>query len=108
MFQWGMRDAFNNMENFNSHQQPEQKIIINQVEKKGNSLGTAGFVLALIGLLLCWVPILNWILWILGIVFSAIGVFKAPRGLAITGLILSFVGILVLLIFAVSFITAFA
>ena len=67
-----------------------------QVQQK-NGIGTAGFVLALIGLLLCWVPVLNWILWILGVVFSIIGVFKKPKGLSIAGLIISFIGIIVIL-----------
>ena len=67
-----------------------------QVQQK-NGIGTAGFVLALIGLLLCWVPVLNWILWILGVVFSFIGVFKKPKGLSIAGLIISFIGIIVIL-----------
>lgn len=67
-----------------------------QVQKK-NGIGTAGFVLALIGLILCWVPVLNWILWILGVVFSIIGVFKKPKGLSIAGLVISFIGIIVML-----------
>ena len=68
----------------------------NKYSKK-NGIGTAGFVLALIGLILCWVPVLNWILWILGVVFSIIGVFKKPKGLSIAGLVISFIGIIVIL-----------
>ena len=65
------------------------------IQKKGNGLGTAGFVLSLTGLILCWVAILGFILWLLGAIFSVIGVFKAPRGLAIAGCIIS--GILIIL-----------
>ncbi len=65
------------------------------IQKKGNGLGTAGFVLSLIAFILCWVPILDFILWLLGAIFSVIGVFKAPRGLAIAGCIIS--GILIIL-----------
>lgn len=61
------------------------------IQKKGNGLGTAGFVLSLIAFILCWVPILDFILWLLGAIFSVIGVFKAPRGLAIAGCIISFI-----------------
>ena len=64
-----------------------------------NGIGTAGFVLALIGLILCWIPILDWILWLLGVIFSFIGVFRAPRGLAIAGLVISFIGIIILITF---------
>ena len=80
------------------YQQPTpQQIIIQHQPPKSNGLGTAGFVLALIGLILCWIPILDWILWLLGLIFSFIGVFKAPRGLAIAGLIISFIGIIILI-----------
>ena len=64
-------------------------------EAQKNGIGTAGFVLALIGLIFCWVPILNWILWILGVIFSLIGVFKRPKGLSIAGLVISFIWIIV-------------
>lgn len=78
---------------------PQQQVFIQQQASKSNGLGTAGFVLALIGLILCWIPILDWILWLLGVIFSFIGVFKAPRGLAIAGLVISFIGLII--IFAV-------
>lgn len=75
--------------------QPTPQVIIKQ--QKSNGLGTAGFVLALIALVLCWVPVLDWILWILGVIFSLIGVFKAPRGLAIAGLVISFIVIILII-----------
>lgn len=74
--------------------QPTPQVIV----KKSNGLGTAGFIIALIALIFCWVPVLDWILWILGVIFSLIGVFKAPRGLAIAGLVISFIGIIVLVV----------
>ena len=69
-------------------------------QKKSNGIGTAGFVLALIGLFLCWIPILDWIIWLLGLIFSAIGVFRIPRGLAIAGLCISFIGLIIMIILA--------
>lgn len=72
------------------------------IQKKGNGLGKAGFVLSLTGLILCWVPIHGFILCLLGAIFSVIGVFKAPRGLAIAGCIIS--GILIIL-FAIALAT---
>lgn len=75
-----------------------QTVIINQTEKKSNGIGTAGFVLALIALFLGWVPILGWIIWVLGLILSFVGVFKAPRGLAIAGLVISLIGIIILLV----------
>ncbi|MDA3911885.1 MAG: hypothetical protein PF448_11070 [Bacteroidales bacterium] len=66
-----------------------------------NGLGTAGFILALISLFFGWIPIFGWIIWVLGLIFSFIGIFKKPRGLAIAGLIISVVDIiLILFVFA--------
>lgn len=73
-----------------------QTVIINQTEKS-NGMGTAGFVLALIALFLGWVPFLGWIVWLLGLIFSAIGVFREPKGLAIAGLVISLIGIILLI-----------
>lgn len=64
------------------------------VEKKGNGMGTAGFVLALLGLIFCWVPVLDWILWLLGLIFSIVGMFRPKKGLAIAGLVISFIFII--------------
>ncbi len=74
---------------------------------RNNSLGIAGFVLALLGLLLSWIPVFGWVLWVLGVVFSFIGVFKVPRGLAIAGLVISFIG-LIFLIFIMGILTTAA
>lgn len=76
----------------------EEKVVI--VKQQGNGMGVAGFVLALLGLLLCWVPILDWILWLLGLIFSIIGMFKPKKGLAIAGLVISCIYILLITVFA--------
>ena len=94
------------MENTNS-QAPQgqnsgenrQTIIIQNQPSKSNGIGTAGFVLALIALVFCWAPFLNFILWFLGLVLSAIGVFKRPKGLAIAGLCISLIGLIILFAF---------
>ncbi len=74
-----------------------QTIIVNQQERKSNGIGTAGFVLALVALFLGWVPILGWIIWVLGLILSFVGVFKTPKGMAIAGLVISLIGIILLL-----------
>ncbi|HJE87668.1 hypothetical protein [Rikenella microfusus] len=79
-------------------QQPyQQTVIIQQVEKRSNGIGTAGFILALVTLFLGWIPVFGWILWVLGLIFSAVGVTKRPKGLAIAGLVISLIGIVFLL-----------
>ena len=70
----------------------EQNVGYQQPAKQGNPMGITGFVLAIIGFVLGWIPILNWIgwlLWLLGLIFSIIGVFKTPKGLAIAGIVIS-------------------
>ncbi len=84
-------------ESQNPQSQSGQTIIINQKEKKSNGVGTAGFVLALIAVFLGWVPVLGWIIWLLGLILSFVGVFKQPKGLAIAGLVISLIGIILLL-----------
>ena len=66
---------------------------------RSNSMGIAGFIIALLGLIFCWVPIINLILWFLGLIFSFVGLFKAPRGMAIAGIALSL--IIIFIIFAI-------
>lgn len=90
---------------------PQPTIIVNQAvpeAPKTNGMGVAGFVLALLGLFLGWVPVLGWILWVLGLIFSVIGVFRTPKGLAIAGLIITFIGLIVLIILGAVFATALA
>ncbi|MDR1882099.1 MAG: hypothetical protein LBR26_04875 [Prevotella sp.] len=78
---------------------PNQTFIIQQQEaKKSNGIGTAGFVLAIIALFLSWVPILGWILWALGLIFSFVGVFRKPKGLSIAGLVISCIALIVLVV----------
>ena len=73
-------------------QQPSPQPQVIFTPRPSNGTGTAGFVLALIGLILSWIPIIGFIGWILlgiGLILSLIGVFFKPRGLAIAGLIIS-------------------
>jgi hypothetical protein len=63
-----------------------------------NGMGIAGFVLALVALFLGWIPILGWVLWVLGLIFSAVGMSRKPKGLAIAGLVISLVGLIFLLV----------
>lgn len=73
----------------------QQTIYVNAVQKS-NGIGTAGFIISLLAFVFCWVPVLDFILWFLGALFSFIGIFKKPKGFAIAGLIISFIGIIVI------------
>lgn len=72
-------------------------IIVNTTQPiPSNGVGTAGFVLALIGLFLSWIPVLGWIIWFLGLILSFCGIFRIPKGLAIAGLIISLIDFIIL------------
>ncbi|MBR4213650.1 MAG: hypothetical protein IKR82_06845 [Bacteroidales bacterium] len=75
-----------------------QTVIVEREAEQKNGLGLAGFILALIALFLDWLPIIGWILWLLGAIFSTIGLFKKPRGFAIAGFVISFFGLILLLL----------
>ena len=67
-----------------------------------NPLGTAGFALSLVALVVGWFPVVGWIVWALGAIFSTIGIFRKPRGLAIAGACISFFWLIIfVLIFGV-------
>lgn len=85
-------------------QQPPQQQYYVEEPRKTNGLGIAGFILSLLGILLGWIPLLGWLIWLLGLIFSFIGVFRVPRGLAIAGLILSLLGLLIIVLITGGFI----
>jgi hypothetical protein len=68
--------------------------------KQRNGIGLTGFILSLVCLFTSWAPGLNIVMWILGLVFSAVGVFRKPKGFAIAGLVISMISILVIIILA--------
>ena len=78
--------------------QPQPINVQSQPVRQKNGPGTAGLVLSILGLVLCWVPIANVILWFLGFLFSFIGMFKRPKGKAIAGLVISIVSLVVLIV----------
>jgi hypothetical protein len=83
--------------------------------KPSNGLGTTGFVLGVIGLVISFIPLVGVVAWplvILGIIFSAVGIAKAAKGratnkgLAIAGLILSIIGLVICILWAAVWKTA--
>ena len=82
-----------------TEQRFSQPIVINNtVSSRSNGIGTAGFVLTLISAIFCWVPGVNWIIWFLGALFSFIGLFKRPRGMAVAGFILSIIDVIIIVV----------
>ncbi len=66
-------------------------------QQQTNGMGIAGFVLSLIAFFGCALPYASGPLWLLGLIFSIIGLNRQPRGLAIAGLVISLLGIAVIL-----------
>ena len=73
------------------------KVIVINKGSGANGLAISGFVFAILGVLLGWVPIAGWIIWFLGFVLSFIGLFFSPRGLAIAGFIISFIDLFIII-----------
>jgi len=85
------------------------------VEQPRNGLGTAGFVLGLIGLLFSFIPIIGVVAWplvILGLIFSLVGYSRGRagratnKGLSLAGAILSAIGLVVCILYLAVFSTA--
>jgi len=99
------------METNNNTQVKEQnngQTIINRQEAaQKNGIGIAGFVMSITGLILCWVPIIKWLLLVPAFLLSFIGMFKKPRALAIIGTIISGLVILIIVIIKASIVNAF-
>jgi len=66
--------------------------------EQGNVMGTAGFILAVLAVLCFWIPFLGQILWLLGLVFSCVGMFRKHKSFAVAGLVLSLAGLIVFVI----------
>tara|TARA_B110001469_G_scaffold49725_1_gene48398 strand:- start:60 stop:326 length:267 start_codon:yes stop_codon:yes gene_type:complete len=79
-----------------------------EIKTGSNGIGTAGFVLALFTFFFSWIPVLGWITWVLGVIFSSIGISRAKKigkgkGLSIAGLFISFVGLMQLFLWSCNY-----
>ncbi|ALU25442.1 hypothetical protein [Myroides odoratimimus] len=84
----------------------QQQAYYPPVVPEKNNLGLAGFILSIVAILLFWLPFINGICWLLGLIFSAIGVFRKPKGLAIAGLVISLIGVVIFILTLTLFATA--
>jgi FtsH-binding integral membrane protein len=74
-------------------------------------LAIAGFVVGVVGLLICWLPIAGLIVGLVGLALSFVGQRQAqekdaPAGLATAGIICSILAVLVGIVFTVLWVTA--
>lgn len=89
----------------NNYSMPQQTIY---VKPETNTLGTIGFILVVIAYVLFWMPGVNSILGLLGLLFSFIGLFKSPRGLAVAGFVMAMIGMGATLFILTSFLGSLA
>ena len=82
------------MENFN------QNVNQNLVEKKEtNGIAIAGLIVSIVALLCSPIPLVCWILWIVGLILSCVGLSKKPhKNLAVIGLVISIIDFIVLIV----------
>lgn len=69
-----------------------------EIKNQTNGIAIAGFVLALVGLFAGWIPVIGWIIWLLGLVLSMVGITKKPKGFAIAGLSISIFSLIISLL----------
>ena len=70
--------------------------------RKSSGMAIAGLIMGIFALVLCWFPVVNWILGLLGLIFSIIGIAKkngGAKGAAIAGLILTILGAILSIVF---------
>jgi len=83
---------------------PTQVYIQQQPSSPGNGHASAGFAFAMISLFLGWIPFLGQIFWLLGLIFSIVGLAVsgrrkgAGRGKATAGLIISIIDIIIIVV----------
>lgn len=83
--------------NLNHPNQQRQQEIIFRDRTPSNGVGIAGFVISIVGFFIGWIPVWGWVIWIVGLVLSSVGMYRRPRGLAIAGLVISLVSVLFIL-----------
>ena len=94
------------------HPYPYQPQMAPAAPAPRNGLGTAGFVLGLIGLIFSPIPIIGVVAWplvILGLIFSLVGLSRARKGhatnkgQAVAGIVLSAIGLVICIVWVVGF-----
>lgn len=64
--------------------------------RKSSGMAIAGLIMGIFAVILCWFPVVNWVLALLGLIFSIVGIAKkngGAKGAAIAGLILTILGV---------------
>ncbi len=82
----------------------------NMESKKHYSRGgmsITGFIISLLAFMVCWIPLINLVFWLPGLVFSIVGLPRRRRGLAVAGVFISIFTLLFIIIFMSVYSVAF-
>lgn len=90
------------MENIQPIENPKISNESQKEKKERNKIGLIGFIFALLGFVFCWIPVLNILLWLLGLIFSIIGICRVPRIFAGIGIGITCISIWLVLLSSLS------
>jgi hypothetical protein len=85
----------------------------NTAPKQGNGLGLAALIIGIVAFIGAFIPVINYVsgvLALVGLVLGAIGIFRKgrPKGLAMTGTIISFIALILSIVLAIAYTVGFA
>ena len=69
-------------------------------EQKESSIGLIALICTIAAIILCWVPVLNFLLGLVGLILSIVGVTKTPRKLATIALWVNIIAFVLLILMA--------
>ena len=79
-------------------------------QKPMNGVGLAGMIVGILSYIFCWVPVLDFILGLVGVILSGVGMSRKANyrlnGFAVAGLVLSIIGLFIGLIYMIVFFVA--
>ncbi len=75
--------------------------------KPMNGVGLAGMIIGILSYIFCWVPVLDFILGLIGVILSGVGLSRKERyrlnGFAVAGLVLGIIGLVIGVIYMIVF-----
>lgn len=78
----------------------EPQVVVVEKRRRVNVFGLIGFIFSILTFFSSWIPVAGWLLWIVGLVLSTIGLFRTPRELAVAGFLISMISIFALIFLA--------